>query len=170
MPFNQWFKANPGPNNFFAMKRGTGFIQGTHVGYNIALKGNLPWAILGGGYEAMMAPAGHKISAGMAGATSFGATAFTAGLIGTMIGGPALGYAAAIVAPILLGNDIDKAMAGTFQAAVDFGANMRRLRFGGDYRDTQTAYTMRQTAARDMSGSLMNARQWLGQEGAFMHQ
>jgi hypothetical protein len=40
---------------------------------------------------------------------------------------------------------------------------------GGDYQDTQVAWTMRQRAAQEMSGSLLNARQYLGKEAALMH-
>ena len=45
----------------------------------------------------------------------------------------------------------------------------RRVNFGGDFEDTQQAYTMRQQAVQEMSGSLMNARQYLGNEAAFFH-
>jgi hypothetical protein len=57
-----------------------------------------------------------------------------------------------------------------FGATAVLGGAIAGAFFGGDYRDTQTAVTMRQAAAREMSRSLVNARQWLGQEGAFMAQ
>jgi hypothetical protein len=44
-----------------------------------------------------------------------------------------------------------------------------RLNRGGNYEDTQDAWTMRPQASREMAGSLRNARQWLGKEGAFLH-
>lgn len=150
--------------------RGIGVMQGAGIGYRVGMKGNLPFALLGAGYAMATAPRGQAISKGVAAGTSFGLTSLAAGIIGSVLGGPIGGYAAAIAAPILLGETVDKAVAGVIQPMVDFGSNMRRARFGGDYRDTQTAITMRQVAARDMSRSLMNARQWLGQEGAFMHQ
>jgi hypothetical protein len=40
---------------------------------------------------------------------------------------------------------------------------------GGGYQDTQTAYTMRQRAAQELTGSLLNARPYLGKEAALMH-
>jgi hypothetical protein len=40
---------------------------------------------------------------------------------------------------------------------------------GGDYQDSEQAWTTRQAAVQEMSGSLMNARQWLGHEGQAMH-
>lgn len=155
---------------FFRPKAGTGLIQGAKIGYSVGLKGNLPFAVLGGAYAAATAPRGQAISRGAAAGVSWGATAAIAGTIGTMVGGPAAGWVASVVAPMLIGDTVDKAIAGVIQPMVDFGSNMRKMRFGGDYRDTQTAHTMRQVAAREMSTSLMNARQWLGQEGAFMHQ
>jgi hypothetical protein len=51
----------------------------------------------------------------------------------------------------------------------DFDRNQRRLKTGGNYEDTEAAYTMRQAACNELSGSLLNARQWLGREGAMMH-
>jgi hypothetical protein len=155
---------------FFRAKAGTGFIQGAKIGYSTGLKGNLPFAILGGAYAAATAPKGQAVSRGLASGVGWGGTAAIAGILGTMVGGPAAGWVASVVAPMVLGDSVDKAIVGMVQPLVDFGSNMRKMRFGGDYRDTQTAYTMRAVAAREMSTSLMNARQWLGQEGAFMHQ
>lgn len=157
-------------SHWLAPRAGTGFLQGSKIGYKVGLKGNLPFAILGGAMAAAAAPRGEAISRGVAGATSWGATAVIGGVVGTMLGGPIGGYVGSVAASLLFGETIDKAVAGTIQPLVDFGSRQRRMRFGGDYRDTQTAMTMRQAAAREMSGSLMNARQWLGQEGAFMHQ
>lgn len=156
--------------HWLAPKAGTGALQGAKIGYSVGLKGNLPFALLGAGYYAATAPRGQAISKGVAAGTSFGATSVLGGVVGGMLGGPIGAWAGAIVAPILFGDVIDKAVGGTIQSAVDFGTNQRRMRFGGDYRDTNTAMTMRQAASREMSRSLMNARQWLGQEGAFMAQ
>lgn len=44
-----------------------------------------------------------------------------------------------------------------------------RVRFGG-FKDSQPAYTMRQRAEQELSGSLLNARQYLGKEAQLMHQ
>jgi hypothetical protein len=51
----------------------------------------------------------------------------------------------------------------------DFDQNVRRVRMGGDYQDTQVAWTVRQRAAQEMAGSLLNACQYLGREAALMH-
>jgi hypothetical protein len=40
---------------------------------------------------------------------------------------------------------------------------------GGDYQDSEQTFTMRQAAVKEMSGSLLNARAWLGREGRAMH-
>lgn len=45
----------------------------------------------------------------------------------------------------------------------------RRVNFGGNFRDSREAMTMRQRAVQEMAGSLLNARQYLGNEAAFMH-
>jgi hypothetical protein len=45
----------------------------------------------------------------------------------------------------------------------------RKVNFGGNFRDSREAYTMRQQAVQEMAGSLLNARQYLGNEAAFMH-
>lgn len=46
---------------------------------------------------------------------------------------------------------------------------VRRLSFGVDFRDNASAHTMRQRAVQEMSGSLLNARQYLGNESMFLH-
>lgn len=155
---------------FFKPRAGTGVLQGAKIGYSVGLKGNLPFALLGGAYAAATAPRGQAISKGAGAGVGWGFTALAAGTLGTLVGGPAAGWVASVIAPMLLGDSVDKAVANMVQPVVDFGANQRKMRFGGDYRDTQVAYTMRSVAAREMSTSLMNARQWLGQEGAFLHQ
>ena len=45
----------------------------------------------------------------------------------------------------------------------------RKVQFGRGFKDTQQAYTMRQAAVQEMSGSLLNARQYLGNEAYFLH-
>src|SRR5208282_3496647 len=143
-----------------------GFVHGVEGGYSAAFKGNLGFFLAYGAYGAIKAPAGHKISAFAGGGMGFSLAGITAAAIGGVFGIPPL--VSASVAGILLGDKVDRAIVNTVQSVVDFGSRQRRANFGGDYRDTQVAYTMRQTAAREMGGSLMNARQWLGQEGAFM--
>jgi hypothetical protein len=49
------------------------------------------------------------------------------------------------------------------------GLAEQKVQFGGNYRDTQAAATMRQAAVQEMSGSLLNARQYLGNEAFYLH-
>jgi len=44
------------------------------------------------------------------------------------------------------------------------------VQFGGNFVDSKGAYTMRQRAVQDMSGSMLNARQFLGNEAIFLHE
>lgn len=125
--------------------------------------------ILGGTYGFATGTRGHKISSAVGGAgLGWSITALAGGAIAGAFGLPPM--IGEVAAGLLFGTSVDESITRNVQAAVDFGANMRRTRFGGDYRDTQTALTMRQAAVREMSGSLMNARQWLGQESSFLHQ
>jgi hypothetical protein len=145
-----------------------GFAKGVETGYNIGFKGNLPFFLAFGTYAAIKAPTGHKISAFASGGIGFGITAVIGGALGGMVGIPP--PIAATIAGVLFQDAVDSNISKIVQGAVDFGSKQRRMNFGGDYRDTQVAYTMRQVAAREMGGSLMNARQWLGAEASFLHQ
>lgn len=156
--------------HWLSPKAGTGMLQGTKIGYKAGLKGNLPFAILGAGYAMATAPRGHALSRGIGESTAYGATAIAGGIAGGMFGGPIGAWVGSVVAPLLFGEGVNHAIAGVVQPMVDFGAKMRGMKMGGDYRDTQVAMTMRQAASREMSTSLMNARQWLGSEAAFLHQ
>lgn len=145
-----------------------GFARGAKSGYEIGFKGNLPFFLAFGTYAAIKAPTGHKISAFAGGGVGFGVAAVIGGAVGSMFGIPP--PIAATISGVLFQDVIDRNITNVVQAAVDFGSKQRRINMGGDYRDTQIAMTMRQVAAREMGGSLMNARQWLGQEASFLHQ
>jgi len=147
-----------------------GFAHGTNIGWKMGFKGGSLFVIGGAAYAAATAPRGQAISKSVSAGIGFGITSLIGGAIGGALGGVPGAYIGSLAAQYLGADTIDKAIAGVIQPMVDFGSNMRKARFGGDYRDTQTAVTMRQAAAREMSRSLVNARQWLGQEGAFMHQ
>lgn len=45
----------------------------------------------------------------------------------------------------------------------------RKVQFGRGFRDTSEAQTMRQLAVQEMAGSLLNSRQYLGNESYFFH-
>jgi hypothetical protein len=147
-----------------------GAAKGAGIGYEMGFKGGSLFVIGGAAYGMATAPRGQAISQGASYGVGFGVSSLIGGIIGGALGGVPGAYVGSLAAQFIGGETIDKAIAGVVQPAVDFGTNMRRARFGGDYRDTQTAYTMRSVAAREMSRSLMNARQFLGQESAFMHQ
>lgn len=146
----------------------SGFARGAVKGYNAGFKGNLPFFIAFGSYAAATAPRGQKVSKVAGSGVGFGVTAVIAGAIGGAFGIPPT--ISAMVAGFLLGDKLDNAISSGVQSFVDFGSKQRKMNMGGDYRDTQVAYTMRQVAAREMGTSLMNARQWLGGEAAFLHQ
>ena len=157
MGISQYFKQPPG------------LIPRTINAYNVTLEGSMPFSVGFGAYGAYKAPTGHKIAGGLAGALSFGiASLGTIAITAAVPGIPPI--LTDMILQNLIAEPIDKAVQATVQPLIDFGTNMRRHGFGGRYNDTQQAYTMRSAAAREMSGSLMNARQWLGQEGAFLHQ
>ena len=145
-----------------------GFAKGSWMGAELGIKGNLPFFLAFGAIGTITAPRGHKISALAGGGVGFGVGAVLGGAIAGAFGIPP--NVGALVAGTIMSGDVDKFITDSVQSAVDFGSNMRRARFGGDYRDTNTAYTMRQAASREMSRSLVNSRQWLGQEAAFMAQ
>lgn len=46
---------------------------------------------------------------------------------------------------------------------------LTRRNFGGNYQDTEQAYTMRQAALQKMNGTASNINQVLGNEASFMH-
>lgn len=101
-------------------------------------------------------------------------------LIGTVIGAP-LGVPGAMAGAMIggVGGYILGGI-GFNKAATEIGMGVRatvasarmmdRLQFGGSFQDTQQAYTMRQRAIQEMSGSMLNARQYLGNEAAFLHE
>jgi hypothetical protein len=70
----------------------------------------------------------------------------------------------------LIGYSIGGTLARTPLAkAMEYGKTINHISVGGHYRDTEMAYTMRQRASQELSGSLLNARMYLGQEGNLYH-
>lgn len=85
-------------------------------------------------------------------------------IIGSIAGG-VVGYmagAAALSSPAYALGRFGSQVART-------GISKSRIQFGGNFRDSQEAYTMRQLAVQEMAGSLLNARQYLANEAAFFH-
>jgi hypothetical protein len=56
------------------------------------------------------------------------------------------------------------------RAVVQTARAIDRVQFGGSFVDSRAAFTMRQAAVQDMSQSMMNARQYLGNEAIFLHE
>lgn len=127
---------------------------GTAVGGAV---GGIGGFALGAGIGTMIAPGVGTIAGGIIGGVISLATTLGGSIAGEMLGsalmqGPArqLGLGA-------------RAITKTARA-VD------RIQFGGNFVDSRGAYTMRQRAVSDMSGSMLNARQYLGNEAIFLHE
>lgn len=97
--------------------------------------------------------------------------------IGTAIGGTVGGLVGAIAGTIpgeiIGGNLLQRPAAAVGRGAraiVRTSRAVDTVQFGGNFVDSQGAYTMRQRAVADMSGSMLNARQFLGNEAIFLHE
>lgn len=138
-------------------------MKGLGVGLS-HLKGQGYFAAAAGAFEAFTAKRGHKLSGAVGGVAR--TLTFAAGdVIGSMVGGPLAGIA--------LGSLFEHAggkVGDAMQFFSEFHHMIHHVNMGGNYEDTRMAYTMRQRAAQEMGGSVMNARSWLGKEGALMHQ
>jgi hypothetical protein len=117
---------------------------------------------------------GASISA--AAAQAAGLTGFIAGrAIGTAIGefilpGPGA-WAGAIIGGGVSAMISDRIARTRVQRFInDMKLSRPRVRFGGNFKDSQPAYTMRQKAEQELGGSLLNARRYLGREAQLMHQ
>lgn len=102
--------------------------------------------------------------------------AFIGGFVGSFGGpiGATIGAMAGGIAGYLGGSSLADPVARNLGfAARAITRDLRttdRIQFGGDFRDTRAAYTMRQSAVMEMSASMLNARQYLGNEAAFLHE
>lgn len=121
------------------------------------------WPVLGAmaAYQGAKAPTGEK-------AGTF-AGRLTGDLIGATAGALMFGAPGAFAGTLLFGGRIGDAIAGTFRDSQSYLQRKNTLNFGGRRYDFAAAYTMRQAAAQEMGGSLLNARQRLGQEAAMFH-
>lgn len=130
--------------------------------YMAGLKGTLFLTLPYAAFEGATAPKGKKVT--HAAASLIANTAVPA--LGGVFGGP-IGtlVAGSTVAPV-----VERGLDRTLDAFAGFNRQVTRVRMGGDFEDTQQLYTMRQRAAAELGSSLLNARQILGREAAFMHQ
>lgn len=70
----------------------------------------------------------------------------------------------------LIGDYLPRSTAGkAIGSIIHAGNQMTKSHFGGNYIDTDYAYTMRQRAASEMGSSLLNARKFLGSEARLLH-
>lgn len=120
-----------------------------------------------------LAPRGEKLSSVTSAAAGIGLGSGAFGALGFMLGGPVGGFLGTLAGGFL----VDNYVSDTVKAGMDYvhnvGLNAYRLETGYQNQalaNSQVAYTMRQLAVQEMSGSLLNARQYLGQEANFLHQ
>lgn len=119
--------------------------------------------VLLGAVAAAMAPRGKFVASasGAAGAT-------VGGVLGAAAGGLLFGLPGELIGGAL-GGAAGERLEAVVQPFAEFGRNQARLNFG-TYKDSQAAFTMRQVAAREISQSVLNARQYLGKEALLLHQ
>lgn len=137
--------------------------RGFHIGLEWT-RGAITLGIPIAAYQLYHAPKGHKVSS-LIGET----TKIAAGFLGTVVGGFVAGPMGAI-AGAAVGEESGALLEDTVQGFIDFGRSIRRVNMGGNYQDSVLALTMRQRAAQELGGSIMNARQYLGKEGRLFHQ
>ena len=97
----------------------------------------------------------------------------TLGSRGAMIAKAGFGLpamAVATAASIVIDTYVQPRVEQAYKAVLHESKMLRHFNAGGDYEDTQVAFTMRQRAAQEMSTSLLNARAWLGKEALLFHE
>lgn len=130
------------------------------VGWDMSFKGNLIFSAPMAAATFALAPEGHKVSSSVGVLTS-GA--------GALIGGVLFGTPGAVVGGFLADEFFSKGVTNALQIMHDLPRDRARVNFTGGFQDSRNAFTMRQRAANELSGSLYNARAYLGQEGSFLH-
>jgi hypothetical protein len=88
--------------------------------------------------------------------------------MGGAVGGLLFGMPGEIAGQII-GGTVGEKIGSTLKPIEDLGHQAYHLNFGGEYHDTEIAYTQRQRAIQEMSTSCLNARQWLGKEAVLFH-
>jgi len=124
------------------------------------LKFGAPLAILG----MATAPKGEIIKRGAEGVGMLTGQAFGGAAGGLLFGMPGE------IAGQIIGGTVGERVGSTLKPLEDLGHQAYHLNFGGEYKDTEVAWTMRQRAVQEMGSSALNARQYLGKEAALMHQ
>lgn len=130
-----------------------------------SLKGFAGLSLTDVAFSGALAPQGQTVqkTVGALGATAASAAGSIAGF---MLAGPA----GAILGGVLADPYGRRAAENAYTTVTETSRRIRRLDFGDTYKDSEMAFTMRQRAAQELGGSLLNARQYLGREGALFHQ
>jgi hypothetical protein len=162
---------------------GAGYIFGATVAGGIS--GSSRWGSATGLEEDYVGGAVAGTVAGFTGSAADVAGGFAGGAIGAGIGsmiapgvGTIVGGIIGGIAGSIGGNAAGNAMFGgvaqnaglAARAIVRTARAVDTVQFGGNFVDSRAAYTMRQRAVQDMSGSMLNARQFLGNEAIFLHE
>ena len=103
------------------------------------------------------APKGEMIKRG-----AEGIGMLTGQAMGGAVGGLLFGMPGEIAGQII-GGTIGEKIGSTVAPLEELGHQAYHLNFGGEYHDTEIAWTMRQRAVQEMGSSSLNARQYLGQ-------
>lgn len=141
------------------------------MAYDSSFAGNALFMLPFAGLMVGMAPRGEKLATGAGAAAGMGVGGFLGGAVGAALAGPGGAMVGSMAGGFLLDPIIqDKVQAGVSYVA-HHGRNITKLEAGAQHAaflQTEQAYTMRQAAVREMSGSLLNSRRWLGNEGRLM--
>jgi hypothetical protein len=123
--------------------------------------GVLPFAVMGAAYLGSRAGQGQVVS------TSAG---FLAGMMPAGLGAMVAGGPGALATGVLFGEPFGHAVRSKVQSISRRARTKVQFEMGDEFVESEAIWTMRQRAAADMSGSLLNARQVLGREAALMHE
>jgi hypothetical protein len=137
-------------------------IRGITSGYKFGIKGSQFVSLPIAAYRFATAPRGKVIGNTVGG--------FMGSTFGAVVGGLAGGPAGSIIGAALLSKPIEDVTSKVINKFSSIARSSASLRMGGNYKDTQVAYTMRSRAASELNGSLMNSRMYLGMEGILSHE
>jgi hypothetical protein len=132
---------------------------GTKTGYQEDYIGGFIAGRRQGMSQAAGSAVGELIGA-VIGAPLGGVGVFAGQMIGASVGGEIAGF-------FTRRGSYERGRMASYAAAGVIGKH--KVQFGRGFRDTEEAYTMRQQAVQEMAGSLLNARQYLGNEAFFLH-
>lgn len=152
---------------WMAMSPGKRMFKGSGTGLKFAYKGAGPIILGMAAFQGGMAARGHKASTFMTSLVAQAPGAIIGGALGALVGFPSLG---AIAGGMVLDPIFTPLIGKPLQSFTEIARRNSRMEMGGGFQDSQQALTMRQVASQEMSHSVLNARHYLGKEGAFMHQ